>query len=216
MPTVTKRQHWFLFATAIALVAVPVFFQAPLVRFLPWVSLGLTLVFVAIGHRLYQRPSGRIWGDLLIGFSWTWLSGSLYWGWLRWEPFWHLPVEAIGFPFAIWGLQQSRHRIGNCFYLGSLFGTVLTDVYFYLTDLLPYWRSIMRVEPDLVGSIFRNALLQVETPWGIGCAAVFACVLLGVSLLPLRSPHLHWWAFGGAVLSTILVDSLFWFAAATA
>ncbi|NQZ62371.1 DUF3120 domain-containing protein, partial [Crocosphaera sp.] len=30
-----------------------------------------------------------------------------------------------------------------------------------------------------------------------------------------KSDH-HWWALGGAVLSTILVDSLFWFAASLA
>jgi hypothetical protein len=37
--------------------------------------------------------------------------------------------------------------------------------------------------------------------------------LLVVGLWSLGKGHLQWWAFSGAVLSTILVDSLFWLAA---
>ena len=45
---------------------------------------------------MLRQPAFKFWGDLAIGFSWTWLAGSLYWGWLRGNPYVHLPVEAIG------------------------------------------------------------------------------------------------------------------------
>lgn len=212
----TDKKRLLIFAISIFLVSVPVFFQAPLVRFLPWVSLLATPVLFAISQRLLKRPATQVWGDLLLGFTWTWLSGSLYWGWLRWEPFLHLPVEAIGLPFALWGVRYHRNRIGNFFYLGSLFGTTVTDLYFYVVDLIPYWRSLMRVENDLISSIFQHAVAQVETPWGVSWAAMLALLLVVVTILPLRSQKSYWWAFSGAVLSTILVDSLFWLAAATA
>ncbi|MGQ4648410.1 DUF3120 domain-containing protein [Lyngbya aestuarii] len=211
-----NRQAWLLFAAASFLVSVPVFVQAPLVRQLPWLSLLLTFAWVWWALRLLKRPVTHVWGDLLLGFSWSWLAGSIYWGWLRGEPYYHLPIEAIGLPFALWGLWRGWGRVGNLFYLGSLFGTVLTDVYFYITALIPHWRQVMQVEPALVAPIFHSALGQVQTPWGISWAVVLVGTLLLVGLWSLTKEQVCWWAFSGAVLSTILVDSLFWVAASLA
>ncbi len=207
------RQTWLVFAAAIFLVSVPVFIEAPLVRSLPWLSVALTGVWVWLSLLLMSRSVTYVWGDLLFGFSWSWLAGSIYWGWLRWEPLWHLPVESIGLPFAIWCLRRNWGKVGNWFYLGSLLGTVLTDVYFYLVDLMPHWRQIMRVEPELVSPILRNAVAQIQTPWGTAWALILALVLMAVGLLPLGTRRRYWYAFSGAVLSTILVDSLFLLAA---
>jgi hypothetical protein len=207
------RQTWLFFAAAIFLVSVPVFFQAPLVRLFPWVSLILTLGWLGLSQLLKARPSLYTWGDLLTGFTWTWLAGSIYWGWLRWEPLLHLPIEAIGLPFALWGLLRGHGKVGNWFYLGSLLGTVLTDVYFYLVKLIPCWRQLMQVEIEAAQPIFAIALTQIRTPWGIGCAFVLLAFLLLAGCWPLRSQQVHQWAFGGAVLSTILVDGLFLLAA---
>ncbi len=183
-------------------------------RLWPWLSLCATLPLVWGSLRLKQRPELARWGDLLLGFSWTWLAGTLYWGWLRWEPFVHLPVEAIGLPFAVFELRRGRNQLGNWFYLGSLFGTAMTDLYFYLVKLIPYWRQVMQVEPDLAASVLRDALGLVQTPWGLGYAAGLLAILLTVGIWPLRSNQLAAWAFGGAVLSTIVVDGLFWLGAA--
>lgn len=234
------RQAWLVFGAACFLVSVPVFFQAPLVRLLPALSLVLTVGWLWLSSVLRRRPSTEVWGDLLLGFTWSWLAGSIYWGWLRWEPLIHLPVEAIGLPFALWCLWQGKSQkpkiktegsffdfltfecfipwglVGNLFYLGSLFGTAMTDVYFYITGLIPYWRQLMLAEPALATPIFQSAIAQVRTPWGTGWAIVMLGILLGVGLLSLSSRQLHWWAFGGAVLSTILVDSLFWLVASMA
>lgn len=211
-----SRQAWLLFAAASFLVSVPVFVQAPLVRQVPLLSLAITLVWVGLGIILLKRQTTKIWGDLLLGFSWSWLAGSIYWGWLRWEPLVHLPIEAIGLPFALWGLWRGTGKVGNLFYLGSLFGTALTDVYFYLTDLIPHWRQVMQVDPALAKPIFQSAIAIVQTPWGISWAVVLVGILGIVGLWSLTKGHLHWWAFSGAVLSTILVDSLFWIAASMA
>jgi hypothetical protein len=202
-----------VFGAAAFLVSVPVFLQAPLVRQLPLLSLVMTGGWVWLGLWLFRRKTTHLWGDLLLGFSWSWLAGSIYWGWLRWEPLIHLPVEAIGLPFALWSLRRGWGKVGNLFYLGSLFGTALTDVYFYLTNLIPHWRQLMRVEPELAIPIFQSAIAQVQTPWGITSAVVLMATLLIVGIWSLAKGQLHWWAFSGAVLSTILVDSLFWVAA---
>jgi uncharacterized protein DUF3120 len=210
------RQTWLVFATAVFLVSVPVFVEAPLVRSLPSLSLAMTGFWIWLSFALMSRSATYLWGDLLLGFSWSWLAGAIYWGWLRWEPLWHLPVESIGLPFACWCLLRNWAKVGSWFYLGSLLGTVLTDVYFYLVDLMPYWRQIMQVEPAGVSLILQNALTQVQTPWGQGWAVILAVTLLVCGVLPLRLEQRHWYAFGGAVLSTILVDSLFLIAASAA
>ena len=198
------------------MVSVPVFIEAPLVQSLPLLSLGTTLIWVWLSRVLMSRPASHLWGDILLGFSWSWLAGSIYWGWLRWEPLLHLPVEAIGLPFAIVCLRHNWGKVGNFFYLGSLLGTVVTDLYFYIADLIPYWRQVVQVEPALVAPILRSALAQVYTPWGLSWAAVLVLVLLAGGIFSLGARQTHWWAFSGAVLSTILVDSLFWLAAAIA
>ena len=205
-----------MFGGAIFFVSVPVFFEAPLVRLLPWFSLLATAGWVWLSIVLSAKLKTQILGELLTGFTWTWLAGSFYWGWLRWEPALHLPIEAIALPIALWGLTRGWCKIGNFFYLGSLFGTVLTDVYFYLVDLIPYWRQVMVVEPDMAQAILHKAVAQVHTPWGLSWVAVLATLLLSVGIISFRSQKLHWLAFSGAVLSTILVDSLFWLAASLA
>lgn len=202
-------RSWLVFAAAGFLVTVPVFVQAPLVRSLPEVSLAATLGWLGLSLALLRRPQTEIWGDLCLGFTGSWLAGSLYWGWLRWEPYLHLPVEAIGVPLALGCLLRSWGKVGSYFYLGSLFGTAITDLYFYLTGLIPHWRQLMQVEPELALSIFQSAIAQIETPWGLSCAIALITILLSVGLLSLRRPDLHWRAFSGAVLLTLVVDGLF-------
>jgi hypothetical protein len=128
----------------------------------------------------------------------------------------HLPIEAIALPLPLWLIYRQRLLVGSWFAVGSLLGTVATDLYFYLVNLIPNWRALMHVEPDFVAPILHEAIARVHTPWGIGCAATIATLLLAAALLPLQTerigepPRLHRWAFSGAVLSTIFVDILFW------
>lgn len=211
-------RRWLTFWAAVFLVSVPVFIEAPLVRYFPWMSLLLTGFWVGLSAVLLSRRTTWLWGDLLLGFAGSWLAGSVYWGWFRWEPLLHLPIEAIALPLPLWCISRRRLLIGSWFAVGSLLGTVATDLYFYLVNLIPNWRALMQVDPDFVAPILHEAIARVHTPWGIGCAATLATLLLAASLLPLQAerigdpPRLHRWAFSGAVLSTILVDILFWLA----
>jgi len=207
---------WAVFGVSAFLVSVPVFFQAPLVRLLPWLSLVLTGVIVLMARSLTRRADTWVLGDLTYGFAWTWLAGTIYWGWFRWEPLLHLPIEAIALPFAIIGLRRTQLPVGHGFYLGSLVGTALTDLYFYLVNLIPHWRHLMQVSPDQMSTVFQSALTQMQTPWGVANAVLVLALLLIAGLLPLRSQHLHYWAFSGAVLSTVMVDGLFLWVALTA
>jgi len=210
------RTSWLIFLAAGFLVTVPVFFQAPLVRILPWLSLILTFGWLAIATYFYQQAKTRIWGDLLFGFSWSWLAGSIYWGWLRFEPTLHLPVEAIGLPFACWCLYKGWGKIGHCFYLGSLLGTAITDLYFYLTDVITDWRELMQVDPTFATPIFQNALLKIQTLWGFSWALILVNLLLAIGVTALVKKQIEAKAFSGAVLSTILVDGIFWLVASCA
>lgn len=203
-------------AASSLLISVPVFFQAPLVRTFPLASLVLTGGWLACATKLNENERTAPWGDLLVGFAWTWLAGSIYWGWFRGQPYWHLPIEAIGLPFALWGLKHQKGKIGHCFYIGSLLGTAITDLYFYLVHLIPHWRQIMRGSPDQAADVVHEALAQMQTSWGYGCAGALVGILLLLGCVSLISTQLHWRAFGGAVLSTLLVDGLFWIAATLA
>jgi hypothetical protein len=81
---------------------------------------------------------------------------------------------------------------------------------------MPYWRQIMRTDPSGASQILQNALTQVQTPWGEGWAVILALMLMTVGTASLLNKQSYWYAFGGAVLSTILVDSLFLLAAVLA
>lgn len=207
---------WPVFLGAVFLVSVPVLFQASLVRWQPELSLSLTAAWLGLALWLCQRERTRLWGDLLVGFTWTWFAGSIYWGWMRWEPLWHLPVEAIALPLAVICLMRRQAIVGSWFYLGSLFGTVVTDLYFYLCDVVPAWRQVMRANPDELHSIFQGALARISTPWGVALGMALVGILIFVGYMPLHLQRHYTWAFGGAVLSTLLVDGLFLIAAIAA
>jgi hypothetical protein len=199
-----------IFLASLGLVIFPVFVQAPLVRYWPWVSLAATSLWLALGWHLSRRPGWQVWGDLLIGFASIWLTGSLYWGWFRWEPVAHLPVEALGLPIALWCLQSNQGRVGSYFFLGSLLGTAVTDLYINWMDLFPVWRQLMESEPEFAPIILQGAATGLETDVAAGRAVILATFLLvatAISLGTSREPA--WWAFSGAVFSTLLVDGLF-------
>ncbi|HLO52045.1 MAG TPA: DUF3120 domain-containing protein, partial [Kamptonema sp.] len=69
---------WLILGAAVFLVTVPVFFQAPLVRQLPVVSLIMTVGWLVLALKLLKKTSTWLWGDLLLGFSFSWLTGGIY------------------------------------------------------------------------------------------------------------------------------------------
>lgn len=209
LTTPSIEKPFRVLAIAVFLVVVPVFFQAPLVRSLPWFSLALTGTWLLAGVSLISRRNSHTLGDLLIGFTWTWLAGSIYWGWFRGEPFIHLPIEALGVPVVLTLLSQGKARVGCYFYLGSLLGTAVTDLYIYWTDLLPVWRQAMVLDPEWVPTLLQEAVATLHNSTAFGQGVILAVALLVIGVIPLRSKQPCWQAFSGAVLSTLLVDLLF-------
>jgi hypothetical protein len=211
-----------VFGAAVFLISVPVFVEAPMVRYFPWVTLIAGLGWAGLSMQLMRHAKTRLWGELLVGFTWTWVCGAIFWGWLRWQPEWHLPIEALAVPIAIWSIRRRWAVVGNSFYLGSLLGTAITDLYFYAVDLIPAWKQLMDLDPRgadlpiLSRAILTTALQQTDTPWGAAVAIGLLGVLFITGIYSLQQKTLHWVAFSGAILSTILVDGLFWLTAAFA
>ncbi|MGF1461405.1 MAG: DUF3120 domain-containing protein [Leptolyngbyaceae cyanobacterium] len=203
------RSTWIGALLGVSLVSLPVFLEAPIVRVAPWLGVAMTGLWIWLGNRLSRHLPTAFAGDLLIGLSWSWLAGAIYWGWFRWEPLWHLPIESIGLPVALWGLYRGRRKVGHWFYLGSLLGTAITDLYFYCTDLLPYWRQLMLASPDQALNIIRTAFVHIQTVEGLGIATVCAGWLLVLAWWGWRSSQRHFWVFSGTLIGTLLVDSLF-------
>ncbi len=71
---VDPQTVWTNALLGICLVSVPVFFEAPLVRLLPWVSLCLSMPWFWLSDRLTRHPQTQFIGNLLYGFSWSWLA----------------------------------------------------------------------------------------------------------------------------------------------
>ncbi|MEO0852578.1 MAG: DUF3120 domain-containing protein, partial [Cyanobacteria bacterium J06648_11] len=123
-------------------------------------------------------------------------------------------------------LWRGFARIGNYFFLGSLFGTAITDLYIHTVGLLPHWRGVMLSQmhdrPVNAALMLDSALNQMQSFRGVTCAILLGCLLMSVGLMGLhyasiasRARALEWWAFAGAVLSTLLVDGLFGWGAMT-
>lgn len=203
------RAAWHGVALGILLVSVPVFFEAPLVRTLPWLAVALTGIWAWGSVHLMRSPQTRFVGDLLLGLSWSWLAGAIYWGWFRWEPFWHIPIESVGLPFALWGIWRGWCKVGHYFYLGSLLGTAATDLYFYRMRLMPYWRQLMQAAPEQSLAIIRAGFQQVQTQEGLMAAAAFTTILLALAWWGWRHSEVHYWVVGGTLIGTVLVDGLF-------
>lgn len=207
-PSWVSSQHYRVCLAAVFLVTVPVFFQAPLVRIAPVISLLLSVGILGIAQQLLQRTP--TWGSLIWGFNLSWICGTIYWGWLRTEPFWHLPIEAMALPWAIWACRRSlQHQIGAWFYLGSLAGTAITDLYFWQIGVISHWRSLMQPGIDYThtSQLLKSALIQVEDH--PATLLTLAITLVSIGLWGCCSGKIHRWAFAGAIFSTLVVDALF-------
>lgn len=166
---------------AVALVALPVFVQAPLVRLAPMLSAMITLPLACAALLLQRRGSvlGSDLGGLLVGFSGSWLAGSLFWGWLRSHPLLHLPVEACLVPLALGGLS-GRWRLAASFYLASLAGTAATDAGIALTGLMPLWPRVITASitdaPVLLQEAAQHLLQPANLLWLVALAAMLVWI----------------------------------------
>ena len=198
------------------LVVLPVFVQAPWVREQPFTSclFGFVLLSVGVITNSIAPNRWKDFGALLVGFSGSWLAGSLFWGWLASHPLLHLPVEAFALPLAITGLQ-TRWRLGCAFYLASLLGTAFTDLAMALTGVMALWPEVVAASPAEASVLLQDAATFVLSP-----SSLLTVSAAGVIIFQLVQYCRHrsslsigtdrGWAVAAAVLfTTLLIDGLF-------
>tara|TARA_B100000212_G_C27295107_1_gene499004 strand:+ start:138 stop:905 length:768 start_codon:yes stop_codon:yes gene_type:complete len=148
-------------------VILPIFIQAPWVRFQPNSSLIFTFFILATAIFLSSEPSKKFFiiGSLLFGVTGSWLGGSLFWGWLSAHPILHIPVEAVALPLAIVGLG-TKWKIGSSFYIASLFGTAITDLTIFVTGLMDQWMNVINADAEVAPLILQKTsenLLNIKS-----------------------------------------------------
>ena len=148
-------------------VVLPIFLQAPWVRFEPISALCFTFGILFAALVLLKRDSNKwfIVVSLLLGVSGSWLGGCLYWGWLSPYPILHIPVEAVVLPLALIGLT-SKWKIGASFYLSSLFGTAVTDFTILLTGIMDQWKEVITADSHNAPLILQKtseSLIQIKS-----------------------------------------------------
>lgn len=194
---------------AALLVTLPVFVQAPLVHAHPLLATLLTVPLLAAGVMLgLSRVSDRArLGALLVGFAGSWLCGSLFWGWCRLHPLWHLPIEALALPLALGGLR-SRWRWAGAFYLASLVGTAATDGAMALTGVMPLWPQVVAAAPEAAMQLLQQAASQLLSPFNLGLIGAFAACLGALGVWLWQQQSLGKLA-AITVLTTLGVDGIF-------
>ena len=165
------------------LVVLPVFVQAPWVRLQPFTSclFGLVLLSVGVITNSIAPNQWKELGALLVGFSGSWLAGSLFWGWLASHPLLHLPVEAFALPLAITGLQ-TRWRLGCAFYLASLLGTAFTDLVMALTGVMALWPAVIDASTAEATLLLQDAAAFVLRPSSLLTVTTAAAIILQLVL----------------------------------
>lgn len=191
------------------LVALPVFVQAPWVREAPEAAALFTAPLLVIGVLLQHQGRGlwRPLGALFVGFAGSWLGGSIFWGWFRDQPLWHLPIEAFALPLALTG-WRTRWRLACGFYLGALAGTACTDLVIALSGVIKRWPAVVN------GSLEQAPLLLHEAGLSLLQPLPMLLILTAATLLSLCCRWL--WSRGeaqriaaAALGTTLAVDGLF-------
>lgn len=191
------------------LVLLPVFLQAPWVRVSPMGATLFTPGLLALGvvlHRRGQGPWSAI-GAMLVGFAGSWLGGSLFWGWCRVHPLWHLPIEGFALPLALGGLG-SRWRLAGAFYLASLLGTAATDGVMALTGVIHLWPQVVEAPLSEAGVLLQQAGEAVLQPLALGLIGLSGIVLLAVCRW-LWPQGLAGRVAAATLATTLVVDGIF-------
>ena len=201
-------------------VILPIFVQAPWVRFEPVSALGFTFLILLVAFLLVKNEFNKwfIVGSLLLGVSGSWLGGCLFWGWLSPYPILHIPVEAVVLPFALIGLG-TKWKIGSSFYISSLFGTAATDLTIFLTGIMDQWKEVVSadsIDAPLILQKTSENLIQLKS---LSIIIFVAIILWFISKEILESAVINT-TNGKALLvssyviqTTLIVDGIFIFLA---
>ncbi|WP_320673525.1 DUF3120 domain-containing protein [Prochlorococcus sp. MIT 1341] len=199
-----------------AMVVLPVLIQAPWVRFSPISACLFSFVILGLGVGLIQRDKER-WtnaGSLIIGVSGSWLGGCLFWGWFRAYPLWHLPIEAIALPIALWGLT-SHWKLGSSFYISCLVGTAFTDISIVLTGVMDKWPAVVNANLSEASLLLSETADQLLLPKPLCSLALIGIVILALSNAMERQAKVSsqnqdtWLVASAALKTTLWIDGLF-------
>ena len=198
------------------MVVLPVFVQAPWVHVFPFSAFLFSFIIFFIGFYLLKFSTAK-WssvGSLLVGVSWSWLGGCLFWGWLRAHPVWHLPVESIALPIAI-TLLQTRWKIGASFYLASLLGTAFTDVMIVLTGVMKAWPQVVEASFSEASKILSFTAAQLLEPFSLLAIFIAALFIILIANWMNQKSKIEpsscdaWLVSSAALTTTLWVDGLF-------
>ncbi len=201
-------------------VILPIFVQAPWVRFKPVSALCFTFV-ILFGAFILTRKQYNQWfivGSLLLGVSGSWLGGCLFWGWLSQYPILHIPVEAVVLPLALIGLG-TKWKIGSSFYIASLFGTAVTDITIFMIGIMDQWKEVITADSETAPLILQKTsenLIQIKSLSII----IFVAVILWFISKEIRNSAIINSTNGKSLLvasyviqTTLIVDGIFVFLA---
>jgi len=191
------------------LVAVPVFLQAPWVRTAPMQAALFTAPLLALAV-LLERSEHEVWqplGSLLVGFCGSWLGGTLFWGWCRLHPIWHLPIEAFALPLAVAGLG-TRWKWAGAFYLSALLGTAATDGVMAVTGLMGLWPDVLAAPLSDIPLMLRGAAEQALQPFPLIVIGLIGSLLVAISRRMWRRGG-PWHVASATLGTTLVVDGFF-------
>ena len=163
---------------------------------------------------LLERTEHELWqplGALLVGFCGSWLGGTLFWGWCRLHPIWHLPIEAFALPLAVAGLG-TRWKWAGAFYLSALLGTAATDGVMAVTGLMHLWPEVLAASPSEIPLMLRGAAERALQPLPLGVIALVGSLLLAISRRMWKRGG-AWQVASAALGTTLVVDGFFLMAA---
>ena len=201
-------------------VILPIFVQAPWVRFEPISALCSTFIILFIGFLLSRKGEDKwfIVGAVLLGVSGSWLGGCLFWGWLSAYPILHIPVEAVALPLAMVGLG-TKWKIGSSFYISSLFGTAITDMTIFLTGIMDQWKEVITADSDNAPLILQKTSENLINLKSMSIIVLAALILWFISKEIFKTATINT-SSGKALLvssyviqTTLIVDAIFIFLA---
>ena len=198
------------------MVVLPVFVQAPWVHVFPFSAFLFSFIIFFLGFYLltFFNQNWSSVGSLLVGVSWSWLGGCLFWGWLRAHPVWHLPVEAIALPIAL-SLLKSRWKIGASFYLASLLGTAFTDLMIVLTGVMKSWPAVVEAPFSEASKMLSLTAEQLLEPLSLTAISIAALLIVGMANWMNQKSKSDpsscdaWLVSSAALTTTLWVDGLF-------
>ena len=198
------------------MVVLPVFIQAPWVHVYPFSAFLFSFIIFLLGFYLLNFCTNK-WssvGSLLLGVSWSWLGGCLFWGWLRAHPVWHLPVESIALPIAV-SLLGTRWKIGASFYLSSLLGTAFTDLMIVITGVMKSWPKVVESPFSEASKILSFTAEQLLTPFSLISISIAALLIIWIANWMNQQSRISdsscdaWLVSSAALTTTLWVDGLF-------